>query len=134
MVAEGATVDTIAVSAVLVMYKWPNGSDRHRKAERFVQNLSSTFSKLQAAPFHPKWRDVNLSAAVPGWHRLGRGRADAAARASAGVPNEQQLSSDFHAFLAGETAYNTPRSSTEYDALFRKFLQWHEQQQGRAGR
>jgi TRAP-type uncharacterized transport system substrate-binding protein len=134
LVAQGSTVDTIAVPAVLAVYNWPKGSERYRKVERFVQNLFTKFSKLQAPPFHPKWRDVNMSAVVSGWHRWVVAEQMLQQVASGGAPNEQELSRDFQAFLARGDARNTPRTETEHDALFRKFLQWREQQQGRAAR
>jgi TRAP-type uncharacterized transport system substrate-binding protein len=130
VVPQGGTVDTLVVPAVLAVYNWPKGSDRYRKVERFVQNLVSKFSKLQAPPFHPKWRDVNLTATLPGWNRWGVAEKMLQQVAIAGAPNEQELSRDFQAFLAGGDARNAPRTQPEHDALFRKFLQWREQQQG----
>jgi TRAP-type uncharacterized transport system substrate-binding protein len=134
IVAQGATVDTIAVPAVLAVYNWPKGGDRYRKVERFVQNLFAKFSKLQAPPFHPKWRDVNLLATVPGWHRWSVAEQMLQQVASAAAPNERELSRDFQAFVASGDARNAQRAQTEHDALFRKFLEWREQQLGRAAR
>ena len=64
------SIDTIAVPAVLAVYNWPKKTDRYRKVERFVQYLFNNWSKFQHPPFHPKWRDINLAATVPGWTRF----------------------------------------------------------------
>jgi TRAP-type uncharacterized transport system substrate-binding protein len=69
LVAEGQKVDTIAVPAVLAVFNWPRGSDRYRRIERFVERLFINWDQFLVAPRHPKWRDVNLGATVPGWTR-----------------------------------------------------------------
>ncbi len=70
LIAEGQTVDTIAVPTVLAAFNWPRGTDRYRRIERFVDALFGKWDKFLEPPRHPKWRDVNLAATVPGWKRL----------------------------------------------------------------
>jgi TRAP-type uncharacterized transport system substrate-binding protein len=62
-------IDTIAVPGVLAVYNWPKGSDRFRRVERFINYYFTRFDRLKEASFHLKWKDVNLSARVPGWKR-----------------------------------------------------------------
>ena len=71
LVPEGQPVDTIAVPAVLAVFNWAKGSDRYRRVERFVDALFTKWDKFREPPRHPKWRDVNLAATVPGWTRWG---------------------------------------------------------------
>lgn len=66
--AEG--IQTIAVGAVMAVYAWTPGSERHRKVARFVEALQSRFQEFLQPPRHPKWREVNLAAQVPGWVRF----------------------------------------------------------------
>lgn len=66
--AEG--IDTLAVGAVLAVYAWTPGTERHRKVSRFVEALSANFDSFLRPPRHPKWREVNLAAEVPGWTRF----------------------------------------------------------------
>jgi hypothetical protein len=40
------------------------------KVERFIQCLFNRWDTFQHPPYHPKWRDVNLAATVPGWSRF----------------------------------------------------------------
>jgi TRAP transporter TAXI family solute receptor len=63
-------VQTVAVSAVLAAYNWPADHPRRHKLNRFIQRFSENFSVFLKPPFHPKWREVNLSAQVPGWRRI----------------------------------------------------------------
>lgn len=37
---------------------------------RFIQSFSANFSELLEPPFHPKGREIDLSAQVPGWQRI----------------------------------------------------------------
>ena len=66
----GGGVETIAVGAVMAVYAWAPGSDRHRKVARFVEALQSRFQDFLRPPRHLKWREVNLQAQVPGWVRF----------------------------------------------------------------
>lgn len=70
LVAEGAEVETIAVGAVMAVYAWTPGTERHRKVARFVEALQARFEEFLRPPRHPKWREVNLAAEVPGWTRF----------------------------------------------------------------
>ena len=70
LLPPGQQIDTIAVPAVLAVYNWPSKGDRYRRVQRFVERLFENWDKFQHPPFHPKWRDVNLAATVPGWTRF----------------------------------------------------------------
>ena len=70
LVPEGTTVETIAVGAVMAVYAWPAGTERHRKVARFIEAFNAKFPAFLQPPRHPKWREVNLEAQVPGWTRF----------------------------------------------------------------
>jgi TRAP transporter TAXI family solute receptor len=70
LVPEGADVETIAVGAVMAVYAWPPETERHRKVARFVDAFFDNFESFLRPPRHPKWREVNLAAQVPGWTRF----------------------------------------------------------------
>ena len=124
------TPDTIAVPAVLAVFNWSKGTDRYRRIERFVERLFTKWDQFLVAPRHPKWRDVNLGATVPGWTRyiiaeqmLGRFHGPS-------VSAQEDISRDFQAFL-NRIGTGAPQSQADREALFREFLQWREQQSGR---
>ncbi len=70
LIADGETVDTIAVPALLAAYNWSPKTDRYRKLTNFVNAFFTKFPQFQKPPFHPKWTEVSLSAPLPGWNRF----------------------------------------------------------------
>jgi TRAP transporter TAXI family solute receptor len=70
LIPAGDRVNTIAVPAALAAYNWAPNSDRYRKLSLFVDAFFTKFPTLQNPPFHPKWKEVSLAAALPGWLRL----------------------------------------------------------------
>lgn len=126
LIASNDSVETIAVPAVLAAFNWQSGNDRHRRVKRFVEALFTKWDKLQAPQFHPKWRDINLAATVPGWKRLDIAEQQLALKANAaGDPLEQ----DFRLFMR-QTGV-TVRSDADREMLFRNFLAWRERQSGK---
>src|SRR5262245_56736920 len=109
LIAQGEKIDTIAVPAVLAVFNWPKSSDRYRRVERFVEQLYAKWDRFQAAPRHPKWRDVNLAATVPGWtrHALAQQMLDRYRGPSA---SQEQVGRDFQAFL-NQAGSNAPQST-----------------------
>lgn len=117
LVANGQTVDTLAVGAVLAVYAWPPGSVRYRQVARLVTTLFAQFDRLQQPPAHPKWKEVNLAAEVPGWTRFAPA-ADEVAR-TANKTAQQEFE---RFFAAGPAARDlTPQ---QLAALFEQFARW----------
>ena len=98
LIAEGDTVSTLGVPAVLAVYNWPKKNDRARRVQRLVERLFANWEKFQTPPRHPKWREVNLAATMPGWTRWG--------------PAEEMLQT-----------LRAQQSATPSSAEFNKFLQ-----------
>jgi TRAP-type uncharacterized transport system substrate-binding protein len=71
LMKPGEKVETLGLPAVLAVYNWPVGSERHRRVERFIQYYFSGFEKLKQPPYQPDWKTVNLAAKVSGWTRYG---------------------------------------------------------------
>ena len=135
LVAEGERVDTIAVPAVLAAFNWQKGSDRYIKVQRFVQALFTNWDKFRQPPRHPKWRDVNLAATVPGWTRFSAASEmleQFAPPGQAAAADETATSGDFASFLAANGGANL--NAQQRDALFRQFVQWQRQRQAQPAR
>ena len=131
LVAEGGKVDTIAVPAVLAVFNWSKGSDRYRRIERLAERLFSHWDQFLVAPRHPKWRDVNLSATVPGWTRHTIAEQMLARFYGPSASAQNDTSRDFQAFM-DRPGSGVPQSEADREVLFRGFLQWREQQGRRA--
>jgi TRAP-type uncharacterized transport system substrate-binding protein len=134
LVAPGETVDTISVPSVLAVYNWPKNSDRYRRVERFVQRLFANFDKLQNPPYHPKWKDVNVAASIPGWTRFGVAEAELQQlkRTRHVADQSADLEMEFRTFVGNLSQRGgKPRSLEESQALFKEFMQWRERQGGK---
>jgi TRAP transporter TAXI family solute receptor len=109
LVAEGTTVPTIANRALLVAYTWPENSPRYNKVAKFVDAFFSKIDQFNSPSRHPKWREVNLSAEMPGWVRF-KPAADWLA-----VHRNQSVSANPDGTLR--------QSSPELKLAFEKFMQ-----------
>jgi uncharacterized protein len=130
LIAEGEKIETIAVPAVLSVFNWPRGSDRYRRIERFTERLFANWDQFLVAPRHPKWRDVNLGATVPGWTRHSIAERMLERFYGPSGSAQEDISRDFQAFL-DRIGTGAPASQADREALFRQFLQWREQQSRR---
>jgi TRAP-type uncharacterized transport system substrate-binding protein len=119
-------IDTIAVPAVLAVFNWPKNSDRYARVQRFIEYLFNRWDTLQHPPYHPKWRDVNLAATVPGWTRFSVAEELLQTmQTQQAQQQQQQQRAAFDTFLSNQP--NVPTTDADREALFRKFLQWQAQ-------
>jgi len=123
LIAEGGSVETIAVGAVMAVYAWPSGSDRHQKVGRFVDAFFSRFPEFLQAPRHAKWKEVNLAAKVPGWSRFSAAESWLAAASAGDEKAQRQQFSRFLSEAAPNAAGLTPQ---QREALFAQFLEWRK--------
>jgi uncharacterized protein len=118
LIPGSESVDTVAVGAVLIAYNWPKNVDRYRRVQRFVEAFFPKIAELHKPPRHVKWREVNITAGLPGWSRfeaaqtwLDSHRLEAAQRTSnIGAPAEQE---------------SKPAADL---ALYQEFLRWRQVQ------
>jgi hypothetical protein len=62
--------------------------------QRFVERLFANWDKFQRPPYHPKWRDVNLAATVPGWTRFSVAQEMSQRLPKVDAESQQRLKSD----------------------------------------
>ena len=125
MIEAGHDVGTVAVGAVLIAYNWPRDSDRYRRIAKFVDAFFSKLAELQKPPRHPKWRETNLAAVVPGWTRFAAAQEWLAHHRQESPPATTR--EQFDRFLDARRASGVkdePDSATQRDHLFRDFLEW----------
>jgi TRAP transporter TAXI family solute receptor len=120
LIAEGERVDTIAVPAVLAAYNWAPNTDRYRKLALFVDAFFTKFPTFQNPPFHPKWKEVSLSAPLQDWQRLPI--ADQWLKTH---NIEAVTRAKFDTFLKqSPTTAATVKNDTDREALFKQFQAW----------
>jgi TRAP-type uncharacterized transport system substrate-binding protein len=125
LIPRGTTVPTVANRALLVAYSWPENSPRYKKIVKFVREFFGKIDQFHDPARHPKWKEVSLSAEIPGWTRF-KPAADWLAEHRT-VMAQQSQQQDFNAFLANSDK-SAPRTQADRDALFREFLQWRDRQ------
>jgi branched-chain amino acid transport system substrate-binding protein len=118
LVADGASVETVAAEAVLASYNWAPNSDRYRRLALLVDTMFDKVSQLQRPPFHPKWKEMAPRATVSGWTRFKAAQEwlDRNMPASAAVSAASGAASPPGAALAPQDRGG--------DALYREFLEW----------
>jgi uncharacterized protein len=121
LIEPGRRVDTLAVGTVLIAYNWAKDSDQYKKIRKFVAAFFPQLAKLQTPPHHPKWREVNLAATLPGWTRFSAAEAWLAQHDSEPVGSEREKFDQFVRAYGGQTG-----SAADHERLFQEFLQWSE--------
>jgi uncharacterized protein len=124
LVPAGTKVETVAAPTVLMVYNWPEQSERYRRTARFVNALFDKIQILQSPPRHPKWRDTVLSAPVPGLIRFKAAQQwlDAARLAQSPQDNEGSPAEFRNYLQKSKTQANvTPEQASQ---LYRDFLKW----------
>jgi TRAP-type uncharacterized transport system substrate-binding protein len=110
LVPQGERIDTIAVPAVLAVFNWPKDTDRYQRVRRFTEALFTKWDKFHEPHRHPKWRDINLAATVPGWTRWSVA--------------EEMLRRKQQKDQSPAVSNLTPE---QREALFHQLLKWQEQ-------
>jgi TRAP transporter TAXI family solute receptor len=127
LIPAGKRVDTIAVPAILAAYNREPGTERYRKVARFVRAFFDRFKDFQKPPFHPKWKEVVLSAPLNGWKRFPAAQEWLDEHANGAMSDTRR---EFNRFLAtrgtaaGAMAKATPDQNA---ALFQQFLEWQKE-------
>ncbi len=125
LVPDGAPVRTVAVGAVMAVYNWAEGGERHRKVSRFIDAFFSSFDSFLQAPRHRKWQEVSLAAEVPGWNRF-EPAARWLANNSEGAAQSEDRAADFARFLEEQAPDVAARLSESADQqeLLELFEAW----------
>jgi TRAP transporter TAXI family solute receptor len=127
LISDQQQVDTIAVPAVLAAYNWAPKTERYRKLALFVDAFFTKFPTFQNPPFHPKWKEVSLSAPLPDWQRF------PAAKQWLDSHGVQPVARDrFEEFLKQSPAAEKLSSDADKEALFKQFQAWEAKENAKA--
>jgi TRAP transporter TAXI family solute receptor len=112
-------IPSVATGLVLLTAASKDDAGHTMRVARFVDTLFSRFGDLKKDGRHPKWREINLAANLPGWTRTPAAEA---------WLNEQQKGSarkDPHARIeAGVVPSDLPVGEDQREALFKQYIEW----------
>ncbi|HEY7459747.1 MAG TPA: TAXI family TRAP transporter solute-binding subunit [Xanthobacteraceae bacterium] len=128
LIEKGQTVDTVAVVCVLIAYNWAKDTDRYQRISRFVEAFFPRIADFQKPPRHPKWKEANLTAVVPGWKRH-----DAAEE---WIQKNLQPKTDaerkqFEEYLGAQRGRAQAFAPEQREQLFEEFLKWRQARERR---
>ena len=132
LIPPGQTVPTVANRSLLAVYAWPEDTERYRKIAKFVQKFFDGIDKFHDGSRHPKWKEISLSAEIPGWTRFKAAKDWLAVQqttvasgrdTSGGQTDEMRLAFDKYLVRNGKTLRGKALSAREREALFAHFLQ-----------
>jgi uncharacterized protein len=121
LVQPGEELPAVATGLVLLTAKSKSEPGSPERVARFVDTLFSRFAELQAPDRHPKWREVNLAASLPGFKRTRAAEAWLARR-----PGEAAKPIVANASTAQAPALpdSLSLSADQKEALFKHFIEW----------
>ena len=129
LIPPSGRVDTVAVPAILAAYNWSPKTERYGKVEHFVKIFFDRLKSLQQPPFHPKWKEVVLSAPLTGWTRFPAAQ-EWLDRNSSVASDTRQRFEQFMAAQARDNGGQDTRASEDDATLYQQFLKWKASQSG----
>ncbi len=126
LVPEDQAVETIAVGTLLAVANLKPGSERYRNVSNFVDVFFTEFRSLLEPGHHPKWREINLAAALPGLHRFPPAQQWLDRNVAVARQTPQDVKTLFSRFLdtRQQVIGGTPITDQEKQDLFGEFQKW----------
>ncbi len=131
LVPQGRAIETVAVGSVLAVADLRQLPERYRNVVNFVDVFFTGFQTLLTPGHHPKWRDVNLAAELPGWRRYPPAEQWLQKNMQVvSAPKPDELKQMFARFIdeRRQAMGNPAMSQQDKDALFQQFQSWQRGQ------
>jgi TRAP transporter TAXI family solute receptor len=131
LIEAGQSIDTVAVGCVLFAYNWPKDTDRYERLEKFVNVFFPRLAEFQKSPRHPKWRETNLAATLPGWTRFEPAERWLQQHRPPTVVAERGQFEDFLSARGPAASRSAAVNPDERERLFQEFLRWKQARERR---
>jgi TRAP-type uncharacterized transport system substrate-binding protein len=137
LILPGQTVKTIATPSIMMVYRFSPRNPRRAKITRFIDAFLARLPDLHKSPRHPRWRDVNLGAAIPGYERyasvtqwLQTNTPPTVVTNRPKAPGRSSVQELFRAFIASESASGGAEQllRLKKPELFARFKAWQKKQ------
>jgi uncharacterized protein len=112
-------IPSVATGIVLLAAASKDDPGHADRVAQLVDTLFSRFGELKKDGRHPKWREINLAASLPGWTR-----SPAAEAWLAQHPNESARKGPQAKIEAGAAQSNLPVGEDQRDVLFKRYIEW----------
>src|SRR5205085_582695 len=125
--SQEVALDTVAVGNVLLVADLRQSMERSRNVANFVDVFFTGFQSLLEPGHHPKWREVNLTAELPGWHRYQPAEQWLQRNMQiANAPKPDDLKAMFAHFIDEHrrSAGGAPMTAQEKEDLFQQYSRW----------
>jgi uncharacterized protein len=116
-------VATVAGAMLLVVYNWPASTERYQRTANFVNALFSNVEKFKGPGRHPKWKEINLAANVPGWTRFQPAQEWLERWTQSEKTASTEVRVAFDQFLKTRGGARSI-SADQREALFGQFMEW----------
>ena len=121
LIEGSGEVPTVATGMVLLAAKDKDDPGAAARIASFVDTLFPRFAELQAADRHPKWREVNLAATLPGLSRTPEAEAWLARRSTMIA---KPIAASAGVVAKAAVPQNLVMGPDQKEALFKKFIEW----------
>ncbi len=123
LVPADKPVPTVAGAMLLVVYNWPPNTERYNRVANFINEFFSNIEKFATPGHHPKWKEINLAATVPGWTRFKPAQdwLDKWRQAEKDATSEMRTA--FDTFVKTRSGI-VGLSGQQREVLFSQFMRW----------
>jgi uncharacterized protein len=130
IIGENETISTIASGIMLAVYNWPEASERYQKLDAFTRKFFDNIDKFRDDSRHPKWKEINLAAEVPGWVRFKPAQQWLDAQKTGSTSEPPEMRAAFERFLQDYAAKTNAGAltSAQRDAFYNQFVKWWQTQ------
>lgn len=112
-------IPSIATGLVLLAAASKDDEGHEARVSRFVDTLFSRFGELKKDGKHPKWREINLAASLPGWTRSPAAEAWLTEQLKGSARRDPQAKIE-----AGAAPSSLPVGQDQREALFKQYIEW----------
>lgn len=121
LIQAGGGVGTVATGMVLLAAKSKSDPGSSMRVTSFVNAVFPRFAELQAQGRHPKWREVNLAASLPG---VKRARAAAAFLGEPSGEPAKPMMAKASVSQPPSLVESLAMSREQKESLFKRFIEW----------
>jgi TRAP-type uncharacterized transport system substrate-binding protein len=112
-------IPSVATGLVLLAAASKDDKGHDHRITRLMETLFSRFGELKKDGHHPKWREINLAASLPGWTRSPAAEAWLTEQLKGSARRDPLAKIE-----AGVVPSHPPVGQDQREALFKQYIEW----------